>query len=191
MVASEVAGEKTTKKRTQSNLTPRDNATKLKQSEGVERRTVQKKDTVSSRVMKNNFVNIVLCEHNGLSLEKTKWKRMLLYSRPMYQSQIQRLTAINQFAFIFVWKLCKIKSISGPEVESRTQGSRPRPRTQKNPRPRTDFPRTDTLEAKDRNARGQRPRTKDTSASALQTKKVFAKIFQAISKTRSSQKFFR
>ena len=44
-------------------------------------------------------------------------------------------------------------------MESRTQGSRPRPRTQKNPRPRTAFPRTDTLEAKDRNARGQRPRT--------------------------------
>ena len=35
------------------------------------------------------------------------------------------------------------------------------------PRPRTAFPRTDTLEVKDRNARGQgqecsRPRTKDT-----------------------------
>ena len=33
------------------------------------------------------------------------------------------------------------------EVELRTQGSRPRPRTA--------FPRTDPLEAKDRNARGQ------------------------------------
>ena len=38
-------------------------------------------------------------------------------------------------------------------VESRTQSSRPRP--QKNPRPRTALPRTDPLEAKDRNARGQ------------------------------------
>ena len=67
------------------------------------------------------------------------------------------------------------------EVESRTQGSRPRPRprTQKNPRPRTAFPRTHSLEAKDRNARGQGPRTKDTSASALHKKK------------RSSQKFFK
>ena len=61
------------------------------------------------------------------------------------------------------------------EVESRTQGSRPRPRTQKNPRPRTAFPRTDTLEAKDRNARGQGPRTQA----------------QALSKKRSSQKFFK
>ena len=49
----------------------------------------------------------------------------------------------------------------------------------KNPRPRTAFPRTDTLEAKDRNARGQGPRTQ--SASALQKKK----------KKRSSQKFFK
>ena len=42
------------------------------------------------------------------------------------------------------------------EVESRTQSSRPRPRTQKKPRPRTD-----PLEAKDRNARsqGRGPRT--------------------------------
>ena len=48
-----------------------------------------------------------------------------------------------------------------PEMESRTQGSRPgpRPRTQKNPRPRTAFPRTDIFEAKDRNARCQGPRT--------------------------------
>ena len=63
-------------------------------------------------------------------------------------------------------------------MESRTQGSRPRPRTQKNPRPRTAFPRTDTLEAKDRNARGQGqgPRTQ---AQVLSKKK------------RSSQKFFR
>ena len=86
-----------------------------------------------------------------------------------------------------------------PEVESRTQDSRPRPRAQKNPRPRprTAFPRTDTLEAKDRNARGQgqecsrpRPRTKDTSANALQKKKVFTKIFQAISTKKRFPKNF-
>ena len=61
------------------------------------------------------------------------------------------------------------------EVESRTQGSRPR--TQKNPRPRskTAVPRTD------RPSRGQgqecsRPRTKDTGASVLQ-KKISSKTF--------------
>ena len=51
--------------------------------------------------------------------------------------------------------------------------------------------------SEDRHSRGQeqecsRPRTKDTSASALQKKKVFTKIFKAISKKkRSSQKFFK
>ena len=88
------------------------------------------------------------------------------------------------------------------EVESRTQGSRPR----------TAFPRTDTLEAKDRNARGQGqgPRTQAQVLSKLKSrrspkkkkkkkglhknflgdlqkkkkkkkKKVFSKIFQTIS----------
>ena len=44
-------------------------------------------------------------------------------------------------------------------MEPRKQGSRPR--TQKNPRPRTAFSRTDPLEAKDRNAQsqGQGPKT--------------------------------
>ena len=63
------------------------------------------------------------------------------------------------------------------------------------PRPRTAFPRTDALEAKDRNARGQGQGPRTQSASALQKKKkVFTKIFQAISKKkkkRSSQKFFK
>ena len=90
-------------------------------------------------------------------------------------------------------------------MESRTQGSGPRPRTQKKSEAK------DSL-SEDRHSRGQgqecsRPRTKDTSASALQIKKglhknfsgdlqkkkVFTKIFQAISKKkkRSSQKFFK
>ena len=62
------------------------------------------------------------------------------------------------------------------EVESRTQGSRPkpRPRTQKILRPR---PKTDPLE------------TKDTGASIFQKKKGFLKNFQAISK-KGLQKFF-
>ena len=66
----------------------------------------------------------------------------------------------------------------------------------KNPRPRTAFPRTDTLEAKDRNARGQvqghkaqvlskkkkkRSSQKFFRRSPKKKKKVFTKIFQAIS----------
>ena len=71
-------------------------------------------------------------------------------------------------------------------MKSRTQGSRPRPRTQK----KSEAKAKDSL-SEDRPSRGQgqecsrpRPRTKDTSASALQGKKikVFTKIFQAISK---------
>ena len=96
----------------------------------------------------------------------------------------------------------KFGHILKSEAESRTQGSRPRPRTQKNPRPRTAFPRTDTLEAKDWNARGQGqgPRTQ---AQVLSKKKkrssqkffrrspkknVFQKIFQALHKILTIQK---
>ena len=56
----------------------------------------------------------------------------------------------------------------------------PRPRTQKNPRPRTALPRTDPLETKGRN--DPRPRNRDTGASVLHEKKVFKNFFQAISK---------
>ena len=74
-----------------------------------------------------------------------------------------------------------------PEVESRTQGSRPRPRTQKNPRPKTAFPRTDTLEAKDRNARGQGHKRK---CSPKKKKRSSQKFFRrSLKKKRSSQKF--
>ena len=90
----------------------------------------------------------------------------------------------------------------GHKARGQGQGHKKNPR----PRPRTAFPRTDTLEAKDRNARGQGPRTQ--SASALQKKKknlhkgfsgdlkkkkkkkVFTKIFQAISTTKRIPKNF-
>ena len=62
-----------------------------------------------------------------------------------------------------------------PEVESRTQGSRPSPRTQKNPRPRID-----PLEAKDQGHRRK-----------CSPKKKVKNFFQAISKKRSSKIFFR
>ena len=82
------------------------------------------------------------------------------------------------------------------------QGHKKNPR----PRPRTVFPRTDTLEPKDRNARGQGPRSQAQvfskkkkvfknffRRSQKKKKKVFTKIFQAISKKkkRISQKLFR
>ena len=78
-------------------------------------------------------------------------------------------------------------------MESRTQGSRPRPRTQK--KSEAKFKAKDSL-SEDRHSRGQgqecsRPRTKDTRASALQKKKVFTKIFQAISKKKVFAKIFQ
>ena len=82
-------------------------------------------------------------------------------------------------------------------MESRTQGSRQEHK--KNPRPRTALPRTDPLEAKDRNARGQEPRTqaqvlskKKRSSKKIfrrsQEKTVFQKIFQALHKLFTTQK---
>ena len=78
------------------------------------------------------------------------------------------------------------------EVESRTQGSRPRPKTQK----KSEVKAKDSF-SEDRHSQGQgqecsrpRPRTKDTSASALQKKKVFTKIFQAISTKKRFPKNF-
>ena len=78
------------------------------------------------------------------------------------------------------------------EVESRTQGSRPRPRHKKNPRPRprTAFPRTDTLEAKDRNARGQGQGPRTQAQVLSKKKKVFTKIFLAISTKKRFPKNF-
>ena len=88
---------------------------------------------------------------------------------------------------------CKISSNQrwsrGHKARRQGQGHKKNPR----PRPRTAFPRTDTLEAKDRNARGQGPRTQ---AQVLSKKKrssqkffkrsprknVFQKIFQALHK---------
>ena len=82
-----------------------------------------------------------------------------------------------------------------PEVESRTQGSRPR--TQK----KSEAKAKDSL-SEDRHSRGlgqecsrPRPRTKDTSASALQKKKKRSsqQFFRRSpkKKQRSSQKFFK
>ena len=58
---------------------------------------------------------------------------------------------------------------SGGGVED----TRPRTKTQKNPRPRTALQRTKPLKAKDRHARGRGPRTQ---AKVFSQKKVF-KIF--------------
>ena len=83
---------------------------------------------------------------------------------------------------------------SKAEVESRTQGSRTqgsRPRAQKNPKPRptTALSRTDPLEAKNRNAQGQGPRTQ---AQKLSKKKGPQNFFSDdLRKNTSFKKCFR
>ena len=66
------------------------------------------------------------------------------------------------------------------EMELRTQGSRPKLRPQKNlrPGPRTDLPRTDPFEAKNRNARGQEQCASVFRKKGLRSKKL--QIFREI-----------
>ena len=101
---------------------------------------------------------------------------------------------LNSKHFISVF-LPNLNSKKLTQVESRTQGSRPR--TQKNPRPRTDFLRTDTLKAKDRNAQDQGPRTQAFSKRKKKSAKIYLddlhkkglqkSFFQAISKKKKKE----
>ena len=75
-------------------------------------------------------------------------------------------------------------------MESRTQGSRPRPRTQKKPEAMAK-----DKASEDRPSRGQvqecsRPRTKDTGASVLQKKRSSKFFFRRFQK-KGLQKFFQ
>ena len=110
----------------------------------------------------------------------------------------------SNFNWAFSPSLPRVKQArrTPAEVESRTQRPRPRTKKKKNPRPRprTARPRTDPLETKKRNDRGQGqgPRTQEVSVlkkKVLQTnfsrnlkKKFFKNIFQAIYKILSIQK---
>ena len=67
----------------------------------------------------------------------------------------------------------------GHKARGQGQGHKKNPRPR--PRPRTAFPRTDTREAKDRNALGQEPRTQPQVFSKQNKKKIFKKVFQTIS----------
>ena len=104
---------------------------------------------------------------------------------------------VNRFCFTMQhWNTISSLSLSTDQRWSRGHKARgqgqgqghkknPRPR----PRPRTAFPRTDALEAKDRNARGLQKKKKKRSSQKFfrrspkkkKKKKVFTKIFQAIS----------
>ena len=79
-------------------------------------------------------------------------------------------------------------------MESRTQGSRPRPRTQKKSEAKAKDSFSEDRISRDQEQECSRPRlkTKDTGASVLQkTKKVFKFFFLAISKKKSKKKIFK
>ena len=70
-------------------------------------------------------------------------------------------------------------------MESRTQGSRPRTQKNRRSRPRTAFPKTDPLEAKDRNAGGQ---DQGHNAEVFSKKKVSRKKLQILRKISGEEK---
>ena len=129
----------------------------------------------------------------GLELKVIFFPQKLFYLCPMLNKslQLKRITegpgswASSRWIIFVVLRekiaiLCHFDHISNVfeaiwiiEVELRTQGSRPRPRTA--------LPRTEPLEAKDRNARGQGPRT--------ETQVFSKKIFFRRSQKKSSKKF--
>ena len=85
------------------------------------------------------------------------------------RSRIFRISCRSQDTFCYLYQAI-LTCLA--EVESRTQGSRPRPRTQKNPRPKTALPKTDPLKAKDQ---GHRRKCSPKN-------KVFKKIFMRFTK---------
>ena len=118
------------------------------------------------------------------------------WPRECLSSERLSLALASDFFCVLGLEPCVLDSTSEAyklEVESRTQGLRPRPSTQKNLRPRTALPRAHPLEAKDRNARGQGQGPK-TKAQVLSKKKknVFTKSFSGnLQKKMSSKNFFR
>ena len=91
------------------------------------------------------------------------------------------------FQCSFVGLRCR-GGVEDTRLEAKAKDTKKNPR----PRPRTAFPRTDTLEAKDRNARGQGQEPRTQAQVLSKKKKVFTKIFLGdLQKKRSSQKFFK
>ena len=114
----------------------------------------------------NCLVDVVLPRQTSF------WSQNKLFARAYFQNKF----TFPRSVLLFKSKYTKLRMGSrGHKARGQGQGHKKNPR----PKPRAAFPRTDTLEAKDRNARGQGPRTQ---AQVLSKKKVFTKIFQAISK---------
>ena len=65
-----------------------------------------------------------------------------------------------------------MRTVFLPEVESRTQGSRPRPRTLKNSEAKDSLSEDKPFRGQGEECSRPRPRTKDTGASVLQKKSL-------------------
>ena len=85
----------------------------------------------------------------------------------MRKGQSNATPIVSHLGAIKVWVITR-GGVEDTRLEAKAKD------TKKNPRPRTAYPRTDTLEAKDRNARGQGPRTQAQVFS--NKKKVFKKF---------------
>ena len=118
---------------------------------------------------------------------------------PLKLQNISDTFVFEKFALMHIIKHNCQRWSRGHNARGQGQGHKKNPR----PRPRTAFRRTDTLEAKDRNARGQSqgPRTqaqvlkkkKKSSQKFFRRspkKKVFTKFFQAISTKKRFPKNF-
>ena len=125
---------------------------------------------------------------------------LALASKPRVLDSTSTLSLSSSTSVFNHNNLCLLESLPFSKVESRTQGSRPRPRTQKKSEAKakdTKKIRGQTKDSlsEDRTSRGQeqecsRPRTKDTGASNLQKKKIFKNFFQAISNSLAYSRIF-
>ena len=91
-----------------------------------------------------------------LSCYWCKWQLQIRWAKTEFYGTLLAIRLCRSDWFeteleLYVQPQCKYHFLDLiTEVESRTQGTWPRPRTQKNSEAKTDFPRTDPLEAEDR-----------------------------------------
>ena len=117
---------------------------------------------------------------NVMLIQKKKLKQQIYYARKINSTTVCA-KEIETSLVEYRRKSKDQKWSRGDNARGQGQELKKNPR----PRPRTALPRTHLLEAKDRNARGQGPRTQ---AQVFSKKKIFKKFFQAISKKKYIKK---
>ena len=122
-----------------------------------------------------------MCEKSGVFNSKSipKYCTVPLQKRrtvPTYRTRTITKKTYRTSVPYFLAKIEAARTVSTYQRWSRGHKARGQGH-KKNPRPRTAFPRTDPLEAKDRNARGQGQGPK-TQAQAFSKKKIFKNFFR-------------